>query len=143
MIMISNSPCSIKTPLPLPPETHIGGGRPKGTTLEASRKLKKVKVQQLDSETKAWDAAKNENDHGGEILDGAGGPSRRCVGLGVLISEKTEKYQGLFPELDAEWAPPQRSTASMRLTRHSIELTRYNFEVGPFLGSVPSQSCTK
>jgi hypothetical protein len=80
-----------------PPETNTGGGRPKGTTLEASRKLKKVKAQLLDSVTKAWDAAKNENGHDGEIFDGAAGPSRRCVGLGVLISEKTEKYIGLFP----------------------------------------------
>jgi hypothetical protein len=71
------------------PETSTGGGRPKGTTLEASRKLKKVKAQLLDSATKAWDAAKNEHADAGEVIDGAAGTSRRCVGLGAVIREKT------------------------------------------------------
>jgi hypothetical protein len=78
----------------------VGGPRAPHLTLRATEESEGAAARFCNESPRC---NKNERTYGGDIHDGAVGPSRRCVGLGEIIRMKTAKFTGaFFPTLKFE-----------------------------------------
>lgn len=87
------------------------GGRPEGTTKEASRRAKKAKEALLDSASKAY--AKKKEEYAADKE--AGRPISSTGAMKAIIAEKVEKYS-LAYKMPME--PPSTKTIYTRVRRH-------------------------
>ena len=94
-----------KPPANPPPRANPRGGRPVGTTIAASKEVKKVNAALIDSATRAWALAK----------EGTEAPERGA--LVAMLTRKAESYRALYPSLLL--TTPSVKSISHRVQRHA------------------------
>ena len=114
---------------PLIPVVNPLGGRPKGSTLEASRKHKKVKEALMDSAVKAYSERKAAAE-GGRVTKGA---------MDAIMDEKIDKYHKANPDagLDKKENQPEKKSVLKRFQRHAADPTRHRLIVEGSRGPAP------
>ena len=114
---------------PLIPVVNPLGGRPKGYTLEASRKHKKVTEALMDSAVKAYSERKAAAE-GGRVTKGA---------MDAIMVEKIEKYQKANPDagLHKKENQPEKRSVYKRALRHAADPTHHRLIVEGSRGPAP------
>jgi len=101
-------------PANAPPPANPRGGRPVGTTIAASKELKKINAALFDSATRAWALAKA----------GTEAPERGA--LLAMLTRKAETYRSLYPSLSI--TTPNVKAISHRVQRHAAAPEKHSLE---------------